>query len=102
MKKMRHWRPGTVALREIRHFQKTTHFLIKRAPFARLVRETVASVTASKLRIGSSALQAIQEATEAYMISLLSDTNMCALHARRVTAMPRDMQLAKKLRGERF
>ena len=44
----------------------------------------------------------MQEAAEAYMVSLLSDANLCALHAKRVTAMPRDLHLARRLRGERF
>jgi histone H3 len=47
------------------------------------------------------AVAALQEAAEAYLIGLFSDTNLCALHAKRVTIMPKDMQLARRIRGER-
>lgn len=100
VKRARRWRPGTVALREIRRIQKGTDLLIQKAPFQRLVRE-VAEEHKRDLRFQSSAVQAVQEATESYVISLLSDTNLCAIHARRVTIMPRDVQLALRLRGER-
>eukprot|EP01083_Nonionella_stella_P105137 302255_1 len=101
VKKVHRWRPGTVALREIRKFQKSTDLLIRKAPFQRLVRE-LAAVHKDGLRFQSSAIQAIQEATESYMTSLLSDTNLCAIHTRRVTIMPRDLHLARRLRGERM
>lgn len=100
-KRSRRFRPGTVALREIRRFQKTSNLLIRRAPFQRMVRE-VANVAKAGLRWQSAALAAMQEATEAYVVGLLSDSNLCALHARRVTVMPRDIHLARRLRGERF
>ena len=99
------WRPGTVALREIRKLQNTSEPLIARAPFTRLVRETVREQQPpnSKItyRFASAALDAIQEATEAYVVSLLSDSNLCAIHAKRVTVMPKDLLLARRLRGER-
>lgn len=95
------WHPGTVALREIRKYQKGTDLLLRKAPFQRLVRE-LASNYKEGLRFQSSAVAAIQEATESYVVSLLSDTNLCAVHAKRVTIMPRDVQLARRLRGERF
>ncbi len=95
------WRPGTVALREIRKYQRGTEMLIKKAPFRRLVRELTSKV-GRLLRFQSVALEAIQEATEAYMVALLADTNLCAIHGRRVTIQPRDVQLALRLRGERF
>lgn len=100
VKKAHRWRPGTVALREIRKFQKGTELLIRKAPFQRLVRE-LATSQKEGLRFQSSAVLAIQEATESYMISLLSDTNLCAIHTRRVTIMQRDVKLARRLRGER-
>lgn len=100
VKRAHRWRPGTVALREIRRIQKGTELLIQKAPFQRLVRE-IAEEHKRDLRFQGSAVQAVQEATEAYVISLLSDTNLCAIHARRVTIMPRDVQLALRLRGER-
>lgn len=101
VKRAHRFRPGTVALREIRRYQRGTDLLLKKAPFQRLVRE-VASALKEGLRFQSSAVAAIQEATESYVISLLADTNLCAIHTRRVTIMPRDVHLARRLRGERF
>ena len=101
MKKSFRWRPGTVALREVRRLQKSTELLIAKAPFSRLVRE-IAETHKAGLRFQSTAVAAIQEATEAFVISLLSDANLTALHANRVTALPRDLQLVRRLRGERF
>ena len=100
VKRAHRWRPGTVALREIRKFQRSTELLVQRAPFQRLVRE-LASSQKEGLRFQSSAVQAIQEATESYVISLLADTNLCAIHTRRVTIQTKDVQLALRLRGER-
>ena len=101
MKKSFRWRPGTVALREVKKYQKSTEMLVAKAPFSRLVRE-VAETHKAGLRFAASAVAAIQEATESFVISLLSDANLTALHANRVTAMPRDLQLVRRLRGERF
>lgn len=100
VKKPHRFRPGTVALREIRKYQKSTELLIRKLPFQRLVREIAADYK-SDLRFQSSAVGAIQEATEAYMVGLFEDTNICAIHAGRVTIMPKDMQLARRIRGER-
>ena len=100
-KKSFRWRPGTVALREVRRLQKSTDLLVAKAPFSRLVRE-IAETHKAGLRFQASAVAAIQEATEAFVVSLLSDANLAALHANRVTAMPRDLQLVRRLRGERF
>ena len=100
-KKTRRYRPGTVALREIRRYQKSTDLLIKKAPFQRLVRE-VAQDYKADLRFQSSAVMAMQEASEAYLVGVFEDTNLCAIHARRVTIMPKDMQLARRIRGERI
>jgi histone H3 len=96
----RRWRPGTVALREIRKYQQSTDFLIAKAPFRRLVREITEKVGRYH-RWQSIALEAIQEASETYITALMADTNLCALHAKRVTIQPRDVQLALRLRGER-
>jgi histone H3 len=101
MKKPRRFRPGTVALREIRRYQKSTSLLLRKAPFQRLVRE-VASDFKSNLRMASGALGALQESTEAYMVGLFEDANLAALHAKRVTIMPRDLGLARRIRGETF
>ena len=99
-KRQHRWRPGTVALREIKKFQKSTDLLIRKAPFQRLIRE-FAEKQKSGLKWQSAACAAMQEATESYVVSLLSDTNLCAIQAKRVTIMPKDIQLAKRLRGER-
>ncbi|KAL2779832.1 histone H3.Y [Daubentonia madagascariensis] len=100
LKKPHRYRPGTVALREIRKFQKSTELLIRKLPFQRLVRD-IAQAILPDLRFQSAALGALQEACEAYLVSLFEDTNLCALHAKRVTIMPNDMQLARRIRGER-
>ena len=144
------YRPGTVALREIRKYQKSTELLIRKLPFQRLVREIAQDFKTGQcrtcrsdrllhdsehisidkiiywvadLRFQSSAVLALQEAAEAYLVSLfegkavlqlvlqgflmpylgaaLADTNLCAIHAKRVTIMPKDIQLARRIRGER-
>ena len=100
VKKPHRWRPGTVALREIRKYQKGTDLLMRKAPFQRLVREIACGIK-SDLRMQSTALLALQEAAEAYMVGLFNDTNECAIHAKRVTIMPKDMQLAQRIRGEK-
>ena len=100
VKKPHRFRPGTVALREIRRFQKSTELLIRKLPFQRLVRE-IAQDFKTDLRFQSSAVMALQEASEAYLVGLFEDTNLCAIHAKRVTIMPKDIQLARRIRGER-
>ena len=100
LKKPHRYRPGTVALREIRKFQKSTELLIRKLPFQRLVRE-IATEYKSDLRFQSQAVLALQEASEAYLVGLFEDTNLCAIHAKRVTIMPKDMQLARRIRGEK-
>ena len=92
--------PGTVALREIRKFQKSTELLIRKLPFQRLLRE-VAQDFKTDLRFQSHAVLALQEASEAYLVGLFEDTNLCAIAAKRVTIMPKDIQLARRIRGER-
>ena len=100
MKKPHRYRPGTVALREIRRYQKSTELLIRKLPFQRLVRE-IAQEFKTDLRFQGSAVLALQEAAEAYLVGLFEDTNLCAIHAKRVTIMPKDIQLARRIRGER-
>ncbi|XP_037568151.1 histone H3.v1 [Dermacentor silvarum] len=100
VKKPHRYRPGTVALREIRRYQKSTEMLIRKLPFQRLVRE-IAQDFKTDLRFQSSAVQALQEACEAYLVGLFEDSNLCAIHAKRVTIMPKDIQLARRIRGER-
>ena len=116
-RRARRYRPGTVALREIRRYQKSTELLIRRLSFQRLVREIAQKIsvglitgcgsastgsllyTQLELRFKSSAVIALQEASEAYLISLFEDMNLAAIHAKRVTIQPKDMHLARKLRG---
>ena len=117
VKKPHRFRPGTVALREIRRYQRGTELLIRKLPFQRLVRE-IAQDYKTDLRFQSSAVAALQESAEAYLVGLfevgvapyvvmafiyisMQDTNLCAIHAKRVTIMPKDMQLARRVRGER-
>jgi histone H3/H4 len=100
-RKLHRFRPGTKALMEIRKLQKSTHMLIPRMPFARLVREVAIDVTRCKeLRWQTDALMCLQEAAEAYLVTLFEDTVLCAIHAKRVTVMPKDMNLARRIRGE--
>ena len=123
VKKPHRYRPGTVALREIRRYQKSTELLIRKLPFQRLVREIrkyqkstellirklpfqrlvreIAQDFKTDLRFQSSAVMALQEASEAYLVGLFEDTNLCAIHAKRVTIMPKDVHLARRIRGER-
>ena len=99
LKRPMRYRPGTVALREIRRYQKTAELLIRKLPFSRLVRE-IAQGIKMDLRFQPQAIGALQEAAEAYLVGLLEDTNLCAIHAKRVTIMPKDIQLARRIRGE--
>ena len=89
----RRYRPGTVVLREIRRYQRSSELLIRRMPFQRLVRE-IAQTHNPYLRFQSGVILALQESAEAYLVGLLEDSNLCAIHAKRVTIMPKDMQLA--------
>ena len=102
VKKPHRYRPGTVALREIRRYQKSTELLIRKLPFQRLVREIAQDFISDKLRFQVSAVIALQEAAEAYLVGLFEDTNLAALHAKRVTILPKDIQLARRIRSERF
>lgn len=102
VRKKHRYHPGTLALREIRRYQKSTDLLIKKMPFQRLVRELAQDMNIIRdLRFQSSAILALQEAAESFLIQVFSDTNLCALHAKRVTITPKDMQLARRLAGER-
>lgn len=94
----RRHKPGSVAMREIRKYQKTTELLIRRAPFQRLVRE-IAQDIRPELRFQAEAIRGLQESAEAYLVNVFEDCNLCAIHAKRVTIMDRDMQLAMRLRG---
>ena len=94
------YRAGTVALKDIRHYQGSTALLIRKLPFQRLVRE-IAQDFKTDLRFQSAAIMCLQEASEAYLVKLFDDANLCAIHAGRVTLMPKDILLARRIRGER-
>ncbi|KAK9533005.1 hypothetical protein VZT92_010362 [Zoarces viviparus] len=95
----RRFRPGTRALMEIRKYQKSTDLLLRKGPFSRLVREVCQSFSGEAFRWQVYALAALQEAAEAFLVLLFSDANLCAIHAKRVTVFPRDIQLARRIRG---
>ena len=100
LKRPHRFRPGTVALKEIRKYQKSCDLLIKRLPFQRVVKEIVQNLFDQQYRWQASALAALQEAAEAYLVGVFEDSNLCAIHAKRVTIMPKDIQLARRIRGE--
>ena len=95
------YRVGTVALQDIRHFQTTSALLIWKLPFQRLVREITQDFK-TDLWFQSAAILCLQEAAEAYLVRLFDDANLCAIHARRVTIMPKDILLARRIRGEQM
>ena len=106
VKKPHRYCPGTVALREICRYQKSTDLLIRKLPFQRLAREVLQDLNQPGFRrhdverFRSMSLLAMQESVEAFSIGLLENANLCAIHARRVTIMPKDMQLALRIRGD--
>ena len=106
-KKPHRYRPGTVALCKIRRYQKSTALLIRKVPFQRLAREVLQDLNKpgsyphfNATRFQATSLLAIQESVEAFSVGMFEDINLCAIHARRVTIMPKDMQLALRIRGE--
>jgi histone H3 len=99
-RKPHRWRPGTVTLREIQKFQKNTDLLIRKAPFQRLVREIVHNMSRkSDLQMQSTAVLALQEAAEYFMVDVFSDTNLCAQHGKRATIKVKDLVLACHIQG---
>ncbi|SCV03681.1 LAME_0H12376g1_1 [Lachancea meyersii CBS 8951] len=100
--KTKRYRPSDVALQEIRKYQRSTDLLISKMPFARLVKEVTDQFTTEEqqLRWQTMAIMALQEASEAYLVGLLEHTNLLALHAKRITIMRKDMQLARRIRGQ--
>ena len=99
-KRKNYFRPGYLALNEIRDYQKKVHLLIRILPFQHLVRE-IAQHFSLDLRFRSATITALQEASEAYLICFFEDTNLCTIHAKRVTIMLKDIQLARHIRGKR-
>lgn len=91
------WKPGLRALREVRQYQETTELLICKMPFQRIVRELCMKI--GPFRFESQALMALQEAAEGFLTGLCEDAGLCAIHAHRVTIMPRDIRLSKRIRA---
>lgn len=96
-RKKHRFRSGTVALREIRRYQKSTELLLRKLPFRRLVREIAQDYHSGDLRFQATAFLALQEASEMYLTEILSEANECAIHDKRVTLLARDVQLARKI-----
>ena len=97
-------KPGTRSLREIAYYQKRVKLLIPKLRFQRLFREIITDpqiVHRVDLRVQANAILAAQEASEAFLLGLYEDSNLCAIHAKRVTLMPKDIHLAQRIRGER-
>jgi histone H3/H4 len=102
-RKKRRFRPGTRVLQEIRKLQQTTHTLVPRVHFSRIVRDVAHSlVGGTDYRWASEALEAMQTAAEAYLVGLFEDANLCAMHAKRVTIQVKDILLAQRIRGDDF
>ena len=99
LQKKRRFRPGTVALREIHQYQTSTELLI-RTPFQQVIYEIMWDIR-NDLRIQAAEIKGLQEAAEAYLVGLFEDSNLCAIHAKWVTIMPRDVQLARRICRER-
>lgn len=104
IKKKHRFKPGTVALREIRKYQRSTELLTRKAPFRRLVRQIQriegSSDFSEGVNNGKGALEVLQEAAEAYLVALFEDSNLCAIHGKRITVKPIDMQLSRRVRKE--
>ncbi|XP_074558175.1 histone H3-like centromeric protein CENH3 [Curcuma longa] len=100
-KRPRRSRPGVVALREIRRLQKSTKLLIPFAPFARLIREITGFYSREVTRWTPDAMLALQEAAECHLQAMFEDAYLCSIHAKRVTLMQKDIQLARRIGGRR-
>ncbi|XP_068635121.1 uncharacterized protein [Aristolochia californica] len=100
--KPRRFKPGTVALREIRKYQKSIDLLVPHAPFVRIVREISFSISQIVTRWTAEALLALQEAAEAHLVHLFEDSMLSAIHAKRVTLMRKDFELARRIGGTRY
>ena len=102
-RRKRRFRPGTRVLQEIRKLQQTTHTLVPRIHFSRIVRDVAYGIDGVvQYRWASEALEAIQTAAEAYLVGLFEDANLCAMHAKRVTIQIKDILLAQRIRGDNF
>jgi len=99
IKRPHKYRPGTVALREIKKYQKSTELLLRKLPFQRLVRE-IAQDFVSDLRFQATAMTVLQEAAEAYLVQLFENAQSCAVHGKRITIQPKDINLTRAIRHE--
>jgi histone H3 len=100
MRKPHRWRPGMLTATEIRKFQKPTDLLIRKAPFQRLVQEIVQQVSGkSDLQMQSTAILALQEAAEYFIVDVFNNTNLCALYGKHKTIMVKDLVLACCIQG---
>ena len=95
-RKPHRYRPGTKALKEIREYQKTGGLLIPKQPMLRFVKEIIHQFKAD-FRIQESALNVLREAAEAFLVAFFENSNLCAIHGKRVTILQKDMELVKKL-----
>ena len=109
IKKPHRYRPGLLALREIRRYQQSTESLIRRTPFNKLIKEISQEyricpegpgTPSVQVRFQSTALAALQEAAENFLVGLFEDVNLLDVHAKRVTVMPHDIRLALRIRGD--
>jgi histone H3/H4 len=99
-RKPHRYRPGTKALMDIRKYQKSTALLIPKLPFSRLIREICHKTVTADFKFQVLAIEALQEAAEAFLVHLFEDSLLCAIHAKRVTVMPKDMALSRRIRGD--
>ena len=101
VKKPHRYRPGTVSLREIRRYQKSGELLVPKLPVARTFKE-IAQDFMADVKVQSAAFLVVQEMAEAFLVNRFEDANCCAIHAKRVTVMKKDMQLAKRIQRNPF
>ncbi|CAL8138784.1 unnamed protein product [Orchesella dallaii] len=93
---------GWLSIQQIRRYQRSTELLIPRLSFQRLVRQVTQDSLDKKLKFKAAALEALQEAAEYHIVSLFEDTNLLAIHSKRITIMPKDIHLARRIRGESY
>ena len=100
VERRRKYKPGVRALKEIWYYQKRVGLICSRRCFSRLIREVAKDLRLIDKRWQASAIEAIQEAAERYLTTLLEDANLCCIHRKRVTIEPKDIQLARRIRNE--
>jgi len=93
---------GWLSIQQIRRYQRSTELLIPRLSFQRLVRQVTLVSLNKKMKFQAAALEALQEAAEYHIVGLFEDTNLLAIHSRRITIMPKDIHLARRIRGDSY